>query len=189
MSALQWLSTAALPLFIVLTLAFSFAKKRDPYEAFLEGAKGGAKIVFQTMPYVVAMVFAVKIFQASGLFDWVGRLLGPLLEPLGIPTEVVPIAALRPFSGGGSLGLLAGVLAEYGVDELYRKSCLCVYGQCGNAVLCRLPLYGQRRGEKDALCGACGASFGLFRAYSLLPGLPRFLGKPAFALLKGKDGV
>ena len=75
MSALQWLSTAALPLFIVLTLAFSFAKKRDPYEAFLEGAKGGAKIVFQTMPYVVAMVFAVKIFQASGLFDWVGRLL------------------------------------------------------------------------------------------------------------------
>ena len=50
MSALQWLSTAALPLFIVLTLAFSFAKKRDPYEAFLEGAKGGAKIVFQTMP-------------------------------------------------------------------------------------------------------------------------------------------
>ena len=117
MSALQWLSTAALPLFIVLTLAFSFAKKRDPYEAFLEGAKGGAKIVFQTMPYVVAMVFAVKIFQASGLFDWVGRLLGPLLEPLGIPTEVVPIAALRPFSGGGSLGLLAGVLAEYGVDS------------------------------------------------------------------------
>ncbi len=102
MSALQWLSTAALPLFIVLTLAFSFAKKRDPYEAFLEGAKGGAKIVFQTMPYVVAMVFAVKIFQASGLFDWVGRLLGPLLEPLGIPPEVVPIAALRPFSGGGS---------------------------------------------------------------------------------------
>ena len=45
----------------VLTLAFSFAKKRDPYEAFLEGAKGGAKIVFQTMPYVVAMVFAVKM--------------------------------------------------------------------------------------------------------------------------------
>ena len=107
MSALQWLSTAALPLFIVLTLAFSFAKKRDPYEAFLEGAKGGAKIVFQTMPYVVAMVFAVKIFQASGLFDWVGRLLGPLLEPLGIPPEVVPIAALRPFSGGGSLGAVA----------------------------------------------------------------------------------
>ena len=72
------------------------------------------------------MVFAVKIFQASGLFDWVGRLLGPLLEPLGIPTEVVPIAALRPFSGGGSLGLLAGVLAEYGVDS-YIGKVACVY--------------------------------------------------------------
>ena len=51
---------------------------------------------------------------------------GPLLEPLGIPPEVVPIAALRPFSGGGSLGLLAGVLAEYGVDS-YIGKVACVY--------------------------------------------------------------
>ena len=147
MSALQWLSTAALPLFIVLTLAFSFAKKRDPYEAFLEGAKGGAKIVFQTMPYVVAMVFAVKIFQASGLFDWVGRLLGPLLEPLGIPTEVVPIAALRAFSGGGSLGLLAGVLAEYGVDS-YIGKVACVYMGSAETLFYVVSLYMGRVGVK-----------------------------------------
>ena len=30
MSALRWLSTAALPIFILLTLGYSFAKKRDP---------------------------------------------------------------------------------------------------------------------------------------------------------------
>lgn len=126
MSALRWLSTAALPLFILLTLGYSFAKKRDPYEAFIGGAKGGAGLVFQTMPYVVAMVFAVEIFKASGLFEAVGRLLAPVLGPLGIPPEVVPIAILRPFSGGGTLGLLAGVLAEYGVDS-YIGRVACVY--------------------------------------------------------------
>ena len=126
MSALRWLSTAALPIFILLTLGYSFAKKRDPYEAFIEGAKGGAGLVFQTMPYVVAMVFAVEIFKASGLFAAVGRLLAPVLGPLGIPPEVVPIAILRPFSGGGTLGLLAGVLAEYGVDS-YIGRVACVY--------------------------------------------------------------
>lgn len=90
MSALRWLSTAALPVFILLTLGYSFAKKRDPYEAFIEGAKGGAGLVFQTMPYVIAMVFAVEIFKASGLFEALGRLLAPVLGPLGIPPEVVP---------------------------------------------------------------------------------------------------
>ncbi len=126
MSALRWLSTAALPIFILLCIGYSFAKRRDPYEAFIEGAKGGAQIVFQTLPYVVAMVFAVEIFKASGLFAWVGRLLGPVMGPLGIPPEVVPIAVLRPFSGGGSLGLLAGVVSEYGVDS-YIGRVACVY--------------------------------------------------------------
>ena len=46
MKVLSFLSTAALPLFILVTIGYSFAKKRDPYEAFIEGAKGGTKLSF-----------------------------------------------------------------------------------------------------------------------------------------------
>lgn len=140
MKMLSLLSTAALPLFILVTIGYSFAKKRDPYEAFIQGAKGGTKIVFHTLPYVVAMIFAVEIFKASGLFSYVGKLLGPVMRPLGIPPEVVPIAVLRPFSGGGSLGLLAGVVAEYGVDS-YIGRVACVYMGSAETLFYVISLY------------------------------------------------
>ncbi len=86
------------------------------------------------------MIFAVEIFKASGLFSYVGKILGPVVRPLGIPPEVVPIAVLRPFSGGGSLGLLAGVVAEYGVDS-YIGRVACVYMGSAETLFYVISLY------------------------------------------------
>ena len=196
MSALRWLSTAALPIFILLTLGYSFAKKRDPYEAFTQGAKGGAALVFQTMPYVVAMVFAVEIFKASGLFEAAGRLLAPVLGPLGIPPEVVPIAILRPFSGGGTLGLLAGVLAEYGVDS-YIGRVACVYMGSAETLFYVVSLYMGSVGVKKTRYVIPAALLSDWRSPAWFAGFSETSaffgqkagGKPAFALLKRRLGV
>ena len=47
--------------------------------------------------------------------DALGRLLGPITGPLGLPPEVLPMAIVRPLSGGGSLGILGSILAAPGL--------------------------------------------------------------------------
>ena len=121
------------------------------------------------------MIFAVEIFKASGLFSYVGKILGPVVRPLGIPPEVVPIAVLRPFSGGGSLGLLAGVVAEYGVDS-YIGRVACVYMGSAETLFYVISLYmGSVGVKKTRFCRACGAALGLLWPDDFLPGLPVFL--------------
>lgn len=114
-------SLLALPLFIALVLVYGLAKKVDVYESFVKGAKSGAGLVFRILPYIVGMIFAVDIFKVSGAFDYLAQALSAVTSAVGIPPEVLPIAILRPFSGGASLGMLAGVLAQYGADSFVGR--------------------------------------------------------------------
>lgn len=117
---MKWISlasTIAVPLFVVIIVVYGLAKKVDVYEAFVKGAKTGISTVFRVLPYVVGMIFAVDLFKVSGCFDYLSAALAPAFSVVGIPPEVLPLALMRPFSGGASIGMLAGVLTQYGADS------------------------------------------------------------------------
>ncbi|MBR5769576.1 MAG: spore maturation protein, partial [Clostridia bacterium] len=38
-------------------------------------------------------------------------------ESIGFPAEIVPVALLRPVSGGGAVAVLENVLAKFGADS------------------------------------------------------------------------
>ena len=64
-SVSQW----AIPALILLII-LSAARKRVPmYESFVTGAKEGFNVAVMIIPYLVAMLFAIKVFMASGIFD------------------------------------------------------------------------------------------------------------------------
>ncbi len=115
MSFLGTFSNLALPIFVGIIVLFGLAKRVDIFESFVQGAKGGAKLAFSVLPYVVAMIFAVDIFKASGGFELISAAVADV--NIGIPPEVLPIALMRPFSGGGSIGLLAGLFGTSGADS------------------------------------------------------------------------
>ena len=114
---MEWASLLLLPLFILFVIVYGLAKKTRVYESFIEGAKQGFSVSFKIMPYVVAFVFAVGLFKASGGFELFASLLKPVLSFLHIPPEVIPLAVTRPFSGSASLGILASILKESGPDS------------------------------------------------------------------------
>ena len=117
MKAVTAASAIAVPIFIVLIVVYGLVKKVDVYDAFVKGAKGGIGIVFRIMPYVVGMIFAVDLFSASGCFDYISAALSPIVKGIGIPPEILPLALMRPFSGGASIGMLAGMVSRYGPDS------------------------------------------------------------------------
>ena len=112
------LSTVAIPLLIFSFIGYGALKKVKVYEQFVEGAKEGFNIAVKIIPYLVAMLIAIAIFRAGGALD---NILIPVMrivtDPIGMPTEALPMALIRPLSGSGSLGVMAEIITEHGPDS------------------------------------------------------------------------
>ncbi len=91
-------------------------KKIKVYEVFVEGAKDGFDIAIKIVPYMVGMLVAIGMFRASGGFDLIFKGIGPLFESLGVPSAVVPLGIVRPFSATASNGILVDIIKNFGAD-------------------------------------------------------------------------
>lgn len=118
---MTYVSMLFVPAFIVSIVAYGLFKKTPVYEAFIEGAADGVKMTVKIIPYVVAFVFAVSMFNAAGGFKYLASALSPILSVLNIPPELLPLAITRPFSGNASFGILANILSTYGADSMVGK--------------------------------------------------------------------
>ena len=114
---LQTISLYAVPVILILIPLYGLMKKLPVYELFVEGAAEGVQMVLQILPYLLAMLVAISVFRASGAFNAIAACLAPLTELLGVPSEVLPLALMRPLSGSGALALTADVLKSAGPDS------------------------------------------------------------------------
>jgi len=115
---LDWLSILAIPVIILIFLGFGYLKKVRVYEAFVEGAKEGFDVGVKIIPYLVAMLVAIGMFRASGALDVLTWLMKPITTFIGMPSEVLPMALMRPLSGSGSIGVMTDLMKTYGPDSL-----------------------------------------------------------------------
>jgi|AGTN01.2.fsa_nt_gi Uncharacterized membrane protein len=122
MQVITYISAAFVPAFIALIVVYGAVKKVNVYESFVRGAKQGFSTVVRILPYVVGFVFAIQIFSASGCFDYIAAALSPVLEPVGIPPEVLPLALMQPFSGSASIAMLTTLLNRYGPDSFIGRA-------------------------------------------------------------------
>ena len=79
-------------------------------------------------PFVAAVIIAVELMRASGLYNVFNFVFSPLLKLLGIPEELSQLALLRPFSGSGSLALLNDVFTAYGPDSYVGRCASVMFG-------------------------------------------------------------
>lgn len=122
MSALIYeFSRWAVPLFLAFIIVFAQLRGVKVYETFIEGAAEGFKLAVRLIPYLVAMMLAVGIFRQAGVNDLIARLGKGIFAALHIPPEVLPLALMRPLSGGGALGIAAELINTYGPDSLIGR--------------------------------------------------------------------
>jgi len=91
-------------------LTFGVVRRVRIYEVFVEGAKEGFQVAVKIIPYLVAILVAVGMFRASGAMEAMVNLIGGCTAQLGMPTEALPMALLRPLSGSGAYGIMASVI-------------------------------------------------------------------------------
>lgn len=114
--------------FVVGIPVYGAVKKVNVFDAFINGAKQGFETSVNIIPYLIAMIVAIGMLRASGFFELMGTLLTPLLSKLGMPSELLPLALIRPFSGSAATGMMAEVIHQHGGNSLIAKMAATMMG-------------------------------------------------------------
>ena len=116
------MSSYIIPSLIIALVVYSFVKKKNAYNDFVFGAKTSFDLILISFPYIVAIFIAIEVFEASGLSDYLASLLKPALNLVGIPSELIPMVLIKPFSGCGSLAVLENIFINYGADSYLARA-------------------------------------------------------------------
>lgn len=115
------ISKWAIPVLIAGIVAYGYFKRIKVYEVFTEGAKEGFTTAVRIIPYLVALLVAIGIFRASGAMNLLTSILSPITRLIGMPPETVPMALMRPLSGGGAQGIMTDLFKTYGPDSFIGR--------------------------------------------------------------------
>ncbi|MCG9968127.1 spore maturation protein [Pelotomaculum terephthalicicum JT] len=124
------LSRWAIPVILLVVPLIAALRRVKVYEAFVDGAEAGFTTAIKTIPYLVAMLVAIGIFRASGAMEVLVATLSPVLNIVGLPTEVLPHAIMRPLSGGAALGIASDIIKTYGPDSFLGRLVSTMQGSC-----------------------------------------------------------
>lgn len=127
-NAVDLLSVFVLPAILIGFPLYGLWKRVPVYEEFVTGAREGFQVAVNIIPYLVAILFAVAMFRASGAMDFFVEGLRPILAPLGIPPEILPMAITRPLTGSGSAAIMLDLINRYGADSLIVKTAATMFG-------------------------------------------------------------
>lgn len=117
MTILNPLSNGLFLSFVVGIPCYAAFKKINAFDSFVKGATDGFQIVIRILPYLVAILVAIGMLRASGFFELLSAILGPILFKWGIPSDILPLALVRPFSGSAANGIMAELIHQYGGDS------------------------------------------------------------------------
>lgn len=110
-------SSLFIPILVLVVIIYGVYKKINVYDSFIIGAKEGLPMVKSMFFSLLAMIFGVNIFLKSGVVDYFFNFLKPLIVLMHIPSEVLPVAIMRPLSGSFGLALLNDMYKVYGPDS------------------------------------------------------------------------
>ena len=63
----------------------------------------------------------IAMFRESGCLDLLSKALSPLTSLIHMPSEIVPLALLRPVSGSASIAIVNDIFKNLGPDTLQGK--------------------------------------------------------------------
>lgn len=115
------LSLWALPLVILIILTIALIKKVPIYETFIEGAKDGAKVSFNIIPYLVAIIVAISMLRASGAIDSFADVCSVFLNKIHMPAEILPLAFVRSLSGSAAIGVFSDIVSNNDINSYTSK--------------------------------------------------------------------
>lgn len=118
---LEYIASSAIPALIIYILLVGIKEKLNVYDLFISGVIDGLKMMYKIFPYILGILIAVGLLNATNVLDIVTQPIQEYLEPLGIEPDLIPIMLLRPLSGGAATAMAMNIFTEYGTDSNIGK--------------------------------------------------------------------
>ena len=121
-------STVFLPLLLAFFPLYAALRRIKVYEEFVEGAKEAFPVAVRIIAFLTVMLAAIGMFRGSGGMDLLTQGLRRVLDPIGFPSDLLPLVLMRPLSGSGSQGLFVDLVKHFGPDSLLARTAATIYG-------------------------------------------------------------
>ena len=102
---------------MIFVFGYGLICKTAVFPLFCDGVKDGLRVCFKIFPTLLLMLVSVSVFRSSGAMDLLISILAPLCQTLSIPPQILPLALVRPLSGGGALSVCEDLLSTYGANS------------------------------------------------------------------------
>ncbi len=117
MKLVEYFSNLAMPLMIIIIVLYGVIERKKVFDIFLDGAKEGIGVVFNIFPTLVGLFVAIGALRSSGIIDMIVNFLTPILNIVNFPTQILPLALIRPISGSSSIAVATDIMKQFGVDS------------------------------------------------------------------------
>lgn len=117
MKFINYISIIAMPMVILVIVCQSLSERKSIFDIFLKGAFDGVEISLKIFPTLIGLFVAIGMLRSSGILEFITKLITPILIFFNFPSEVVPLALLRPISGSASIAVATDIIKNNGVDS------------------------------------------------------------------------
>lgn len=128
MQIINFISATAIPMIIIIIIIYGIKEKKKVFDIFLNGAKEGIEIVISLFPTLLGIFLAIGLLRTSGILDFIIQAISPVTNILKIPSQILPLAMLRPISGSASMGVAVDIMKQYGTDSIIGKIASTIMG-------------------------------------------------------------
>ena len=119
MEFISFFSDIAMPLIILLIVIYGLIEKNKVFDIFLDGAKEGIGVVVGIFPTLIGLFVAIGALRSSGILDFIVQIMTPILDIVKFPSEIMPLALIRPISGSSSIAVAVDIMKNFGVDSTF----------------------------------------------------------------------
>ena len=131
---IEYVSSLAVPLIVCFVALLMLFGKTPYFDSFVEGARDGIKSAVGLLPTLVALMVGVGMLRASGFTDIISSAIAPITDKIGIPSGLLPLLVVRPFSGSASTATYSALLREYGADSFVSLCASVIMGSSDTMV-------------------------------------------------------
>ena len=128
MKIISFISNLAMPLIILLIVTYGVKERKNVFDVFLNGAKEGIETTLKIFPTLIGLFVAIGALRSSGILDMIIHIVNPILNFVHFPSELMPLAILRPISGSSSIAVATDIMKNFGVDSSIGKMASTIMG-------------------------------------------------------------
>ena len=119
MQFVNYVSSLAMPSIILIIVVYGIVEKIKIFDVFLEGAKDGIEIIKSKIPELLSAPIATNNPISVGKILITISIVSPILNKINFPTEIMPLALIRPISGSSAIAVATDIMKNYGVDSKF----------------------------------------------------------------------